>query len=178
VTRRSLPLLLALLVVAGCGAADLKSESPDTSPCPAGVRQLKVKDILPEPPPGFEIIAADPNEVAARRDALRQQVGARLRSLRARKVIKPGDVTGTLVFVVNNTERFDPRNLLLGADQIAEQVNAEAQPLTIAGQDGLIAAGPSVVLASGAAGECAGVTLVGDTEPDVRAIAAKLRRAQ
>lgn len=176
-TRRSLPLLLALLVVAGCGAGDLKAE-PDNSPCPAGVPQLKVKDVLPEPPLGFEIVPPDPNEVAPVRDALRQQLGERLRSLRARKVIKRGDVTGTLVYVTNNSERFNPRDLLLGADDIAEQVNAEPQPLTIAGEDGLIAAGPSVVAAGGAAGECAGVTLVGDTEADVRAIAAKIRRAQ
>jgi hypothetical protein len=80
--------------------------------------------------------------------------------------------------VTNNAERYSSRDLLLGADEVAEQVNAEPQELTIAGDDGMIAAGPSVVVAGGGVGECAGITLVGDTEADVRAIAAKIRRAQ
>ena len=176
-TRRSLPVLLAVL--AGCGAGDLKTSEPDSSPCPAGVRQLKVKDVLPEPPLGFSVVPPDPSQVGPVRAQLRQRLGEHLRSAPARLLIKPRDVTATtLVYVTNMDERYDTRDLLLGADRIAEEVNAEPQELTIAGADGIIAAGPSVVVAGGAVGECAGVSLVGDTEADVRAIAAKIRRAQ
>jgi hypothetical protein len=179
VTRRSLPVPLALLALTGCGAADLKTAEPKATPCPGGVRQLKVKDVLPEPPLGFSVVPPDPSQVGPVRAQLRQRLGEHLRSAPARLVIKPRDITATtLVYVTNIDERYDTRDLLLGADEMAEQVNAEPQELTIAGDDGVIAAGPSVVVAGGAVGECAGITLVGDTEADVRAIAAKIRRAQ
>lgn len=176
--RRLILVPLTLLVLAGCGAADLKSAEPDNTPCPAGVRQLKVKDILPEPPPGFTIVPPEPTEVGPARRALRERLGEGLRSVGARAVIKRGDGASTLVFVINNSEIWLSRDVLLGAEQIAEQLNAEPQELTIAGEDGLLVAGTSMVLASGSAGECAGVTLIGSRETDVRAIAARIRRAQ
>ena len=176
--RRVVPVPLALLILAGCGASDLRNDQPDNTPCPAEVRQLKVKDILPEPPPGFRIAAPDPTEVGPAKDALRQRLGTSLRSVGVRAVIKRDDGASTLVYVINNAELWLSRDVLLGADQIAEQLDAEPQKLTIAGEDGLLVAGPTMVLASGSAGECAGVTLLGSREADVRAIAAKIQRAQ
>lgn len=176
--RHLLPVPLALLVLAGCGAGDLKSKGPDETPCPAGVAQLKVKDILPQPPTGFRIAAPDAFEAGPIKDGLRDRLGKRLRSVGARSVIKRGDGASTLLFVVNSAERWSSRDLLAGADQIAEQLEAEPQKLTIAGEDGVLVAGPTTVLASGGAGECASVMLVGSRETDVRAIAARIRRAQ
>ncbi|HEX5620560.1 MAG TPA: hypothetical protein VFX51_19225 [Solirubrobacteraceae bacterium] len=93
-------------------------------------------------------------------------------------MIKTDDGASTLVFVINSAERWLSRDLLLGADQPAERLNGEPQKLTIAGEDGLLVSGTGMVMASGSAGECTGVTLLGSREADVRAIAAKIRHAQ
>jgi hypothetical protein len=179
VVRRVLPVPIALLVIAGCGGAgELKNTGPDDTPCPAGVRELKVKDVLPEPPPGFKIVAPEPSEIGPIRHALRERLGHTLRSLGARTVINRDDGASTHVFVLNNHELWLSRDVLLGADQVAERLDAEPEKLTIAGDDGLLVIGPSAVLASGSGGDCAGVMVLGSREADVRAIAAKIRRAQ
>jgi hypothetical protein len=169
--------LVCLAVVAGCGADSLKARR-GPAPCPPGTAAVGVRDILPTPPPGTEIVRSDPAGARQVKDSLREEGGESLRSIYSRVVAKPGRVNGTGVYVANFDERIDPRDLIGGAAEAADEMDVEPERLTIAGEDAVLVAGPGGVVASGAGGDCSVVTLMGQNEAAVRAVAEEIRRAE
>jgi hypothetical protein len=174
---RPLVALVGLVFFAGCGAAE-GIKTPRAEACPAGTPEVGVKDVLPAPPPGTELIRTDPKGAKLVRDSLREEIGEGLRSISTRVVAKPDSEYGTGVYVMNINERMDSRDVLLGGKAGADEVGLEPKPITIAGEDGLIAVGPDGVAATGVVGDCSSVTLMGDNEAAVRAVAESLRRAE
>jgi hypothetical protein len=173
---RPLVALVGLAVAAGCGADNIKG-ARGPAPCPPGTAELGVKDVLPSPPPGTGIVPADPKGAGDVKDMLREEGGDAVRSISARVVAKPGRVNGTGVYVANIDERIDPRDLIAGATEAAKEVDVEPEPLTIAGADAVLVAGPGGVVATGAVGDCSAVTLMGQNKAQVRAVAEQLQRA-
>lgn len=173
---RQLVALGGAAVLVGCGAAD-SAKSPRVEECPSGTAELGVKDILPDPPAGTEIVAPDPKSTKPIKDAFRQVGGDSLRSLRSRVVVKKGRAVGTLVMVMNADERINPRDVLLGARDSADKAGTKPEELTIAGQDGVLIVSADGANAAGTVGDCSGVTLFGATEDEVRAVAEKIQAA-
>jgi len=169
--------LVGLAVVAGCGAAD-KAKAPRVESCPPGVAELRVEDILPEPPSGTEIIRSDPKGAAQVKDPLRQALGDRLRSIHSRVVAKAGRLYGTGVYVLNLNQRVNSRQVIIGAQATAKEVGAEPQPFTIAGEDAVLVPQGEGVTASGVVGECSSVQMMAPTEAQLRVVAEKIRRAE
>jgi hypothetical protein len=172
-------LLVALvgLALVGCGAAD-RAKAPRVEACPSGTAEVGVKDVLPAPPAGTEIVPPDRKSSKPIETALRNAAGESLRSLRTRVVVKRGRAIGTLVVVFNGKERAEPRDLLLGAKEGAEQAKVEPQPLTVADEDGVLVVSADGATAAGTVGDCSGVMLFGPTEAEVLAVAEKLQRAE
>lgn len=175
---RPLVALAAVAVLAGCGAVDGVKGSRGPGPCPAGVPELVVKDILPEPPRATEIVAADPKTAKPIVDELRQEGKGAVRSVRTRVVAEPDRAYGTLVVLANWDERNAGRDMVLGAKQSQDDFDAEIQDMTIAGEEAALVVQPGGAAAIGAVGECAGVALYAGTEAEVRAVAEKIRRAE
>jgi hypothetical protein len=175
---RPLVALVGLTVLVGCGAAQQAKGPKPAEPCPAGTVALKVKDVLPEPPPGTEIAAADPKSAKPVLDGFRQATGDGLRSMPTRVVVKRGRELGTLVVLLNADERMAARDLILGAKASADDAGAETKPLTIAGEDGALIVSSEGANAVGSVSDCTGVALFGVNEPEVRAVAEKLRRPE
>jgi hypothetical protein len=171
---RPLVALVGLAIAAGCGADELKARR-GPPPCPAGTPELGVKDVLPTPPPGTEIVPSDPKGAKPIKDALRQEAGDKMRSIYSRVVTKRGRVNGTGVYVSNLDEHVDPRDVIAGAGEAADDIDVEPEPLTIAGEDAVLVAGPGGVVASGKVGDCSVVTLMSQNEAEVRAVAEKIR---
>jgi hypothetical protein len=176
---RPLVALIGLAVVAGCGAAE-RAQKPRVEACPPGVAELRVEDILPEPPPGTEIIRSDPQGAAQFKKPMRQALGDRLRSINSRVVAKAGRLTGTGVFVLNLDQRVNPSQVILGAEATADELGAEPQEFTIAGEDAVLVPQGEGLVASGVVGECASVTLMApnSNEAQLRAVAETIRRAE
>jgi hypothetical protein len=169
--------VLCAVTFAGCGAAD-QAKSPKVEACPSGTAELGVKDVLPDPPAGTEIVAPDRKSTKPVEDAFRKAAGDSLRSVRSRVVVKSGRAVGTLVIVLNANERINPRDVLLGARDSADEAGAEPKELTIAGEDGVIVVSADGAAAAGTVGECSGVTLFGPTEAEVRAVAGRVRAGE
>jgi hypothetical protein len=173
---RPLVALAGLAVLVGCGAAD-QVKKPRVEGCPPGVEELRVEDILTDPPPGTEIIRSDPKGAAQVKEPLRKALGARLRSIRSRVVAKSGRLYGTGVFVLNLSQRVEPRQVILGAKATADELGVEPEPFTIAGEDAVLVDQGEGLVASGVVGECASVTVMGPQEAPLRAVTERLRRA-
>jgi hypothetical protein len=173
---RPLVALVGLALV-GCGAAD-SAKTPRVQACPSGTAEVRVRDVLPEPPAGTKIVPPDPKSTKPIENAFRQAAGDSIRSLRSRVVVKRGRAIGTLVIVLNADERMNTRDMLLGARDSAERANAEPKALTIAGEDGVLVVGGAGANAAGSVGDCSGVLLFGPTETEVTAVAGKLQRAE
>ena len=171
--------LIGLAVVAGCGATE-RAKKPRVEACPPGVAELRVEDILPEPPPGTEIIRSDPKGAAEVKDPMRKALGNRLRSINSRVVAKAGRLYGTGVFVLNLDQRVNPSQVIVGAEATADELGAEPQKFTIAGEDAVLVPQGEGLVASGVVGECASVTLMApnSNEAQLRAVAEKIRRAE
>jgi hypothetical protein len=174
---RQLVALAGVAVIVGCGAAD-SAKSPRVEACPSGTAELGVKDILPDPPAGTEIVAADRKTTKPVEDAFRKTGGDSFKSLRSRVVVKRGRAVGTLVIVLNANERMNPRDVLLGARDSASESGAEPKELTVAGEDGVLVVSADGAAAAGTVGDCSGVTLFGPTEAEVRAVAEKVQRPE
>jgi len=174
---RQLVALGGVAVLVGCGAAD-SAKSPRVEECPSGTAELGVKDILPDPPAGTEIVAADRKTTKPVEDTFRKAAGDGFKSLRSRVVVKRGRAVGTLVIVLNANERMNPRDVLLGARDGASKSGAEPKELTVAGEDGVIVVSADGAAAAGTVGDCSGVTLFGPTEDEVRAVAEKVQRPE
>jgi hypothetical protein len=175
---RSLVALGAVAVLAGCGAVDGVKGSRGPEPCPAGAPELFVRDILPEPPPGTEIVAADPKTAKPIVDELRQETGEAVRSIRTRVVAEPDREYGTLLLLLNTDERTAGRDFLAGAKEGAKEVDAEVQDITIAGEEGALILTTDGAAAVGAVGDCTGLALYAATEAEVRAVAERIRQPE
>jgi hypothetical protein len=173
---RHLVVLAGLAAMAGCGAADTAKGPRSGEPCPAGTTELTVKDVLPEPPPGTEIAAADPKNAKPVVEQFRQAADGGLRSVRTRVVVKRGRAVGTLVVLLNADERMASRDLILGAKASADNAGADTKPLTIAGDDGALIVSAEGANAVGSVGDCTGIALFGVNEAEVRTVAEKVRR--
>jgi hypothetical protein len=170
--------LVGLAFVAGCGAAD-SIKTPLSFACPDGTGEVGVKDVLSTPPPGTEIVPSDPKSAAPFKKSLREESGNTVRSIYSRVVARPGRTYGTGVYVTNLNERMDPRAIEAGAKAAEEEPGIEHQELiTIAGEDALLLRGPGGVVVTGVAGDCSAVTLTGENEAQVRAVAESIRRAE
>jgi hypothetical protein len=174
---RTLVALGAAAVLTGCGAADSVKGSRAPGPCPDRVPELFVKDILPEPPRGTEIVAADSKTAKPIVDELRKEGGGAVRSTRTRVVAEPDRQYGTLVVLVNWDEDDAGNHMVLGAKQSEDEVGVETRGMTIAGEDAVLAVGPDGAGAIGAVGKCAGIALYASTEAEVRAVAERIQRA-
>ena len=175
---RSLPLtVLCVLTFTGCGAAD-SIKTTQAMACPADEPQVRVKDILPVPPPGTELVSADPQGAKPIKDELRSELGDTLRSVSSRVVAKRGRAMGAGVFVVNIDERMEPSEVIRGAEASADELGIDPQPITMAGEEGVLAIGPEGAVATGAVGECSAATIIAADEAEVRAVAESLRRAE
>lgn len=176
-TGRPLVALIGLAtLVAGCGASEIKA-GRDPAACARGAPEVGVKDVLPAPPPGMKIIRSDPKIAGPIKKSLSDESGNTVRSIHSRVVAKQGRVYGVGVFVANLNERMDPRAIDVGAKVAEEEAGIESQErITIAGEDALLVRANGGVLATGVAGDCSAVTLIGD-EAEVRVVAEKIQRA-
>jgi len=170
---RSVVALAGVAVLAGCGGVgDAVKRSGGPEACPAGADELFVKDILPTPPPGTEIVAADPKTAEPIVEGLRKDAGGSMRSIRTRVVAEPDRRYGTLVVLMNADERMAGHDMVLGAKESGDEI----QDITIAGEEAALVVQPDGAAAVGSVGDCAGVALYAATEAEVRAVAGKLQR--
>ena len=122
------------------------------------------------------LAGADPETAKPIVDGLRQEAAGSMRSIRTRVVAEPDRRYGTLVVLMNADERMAGRDMVLGAKESGDEIDAEIQDITIAGEEAALVVQPDGAGAVGSVGDCAGVALYAATEREVRAVAEKLQR--
>jgi hypothetical protein len=164
------PLMVAgAVALVGCGG-DSASREPligPPPPCPAGTAEVGVRDVLPELPPGLALYAGRKKQFSPLVKAIGDPLGDKLRSIRTGVVAEDGRRFGIGVLVINTkTQNVDPE----------PDTTGRRQPITVAGDEGLIQVRTEGARVSGNVGDCATVFLDAPDERSARRVAALIRQ--
>jgi hypothetical protein len=171
----------AALTGLACGGSEDETGSgtPESAACPQGTQQLRARDVIGEPPAGFQIAAGDPKALKTFVDQVRPQVGHRWVNYDAKVLVRRGKLNGAAVIVINTNEKTgSSENFLESAKRAEERTGTPGEDITIGERPGRLrqaADGGSV--ATALAGPCSVVMMVADTEPLLRDAAAVIRGA-
>jgi hypothetical protein len=168
VPLRALLLLAACAaLLAGCGD-DERGPLADSRPCPGGTPELKVRDVLPEPPGRLVYGRADPDVVAQTEQVFKTAFGEALRSLPIDVVVNRSGRYHSVLMVANLTKRIDEDELTDGSgDMLTKRVTLGGRPAQLRHRN-------AEVTAVVRAGPCAMVILKAADEADLRRVGAAL----
>jgi hypothetical protein len=167
--RRCSALILLAAAVSGfgCGARDAVVKKPTPiPPCPGGTPFVKARDMVGEPPSGFELLQADPATMEPFANQFKQRIGKAWRGYDARVLVHKGKVVGAAVVVINAKDQTGGPSLVAGIESAAGDRGVDTEKISIAGREGrLVQAIDGAYIATAPARDCAVVMLVADKKP-------------
>jgi hypothetical protein len=167
----------AAFALSGCGGGEEEpaAERPTSTPsaentpaggCPAGTKLVTAEELVPDPASGYSLVPSDPQATETIIGTLRSAIGERWRDHDANVLARDGASSGTLVLVINSTEKSGGTD-----DVVAGMVasGAGGEPITLRGeQTKLVRTVDGAYLTAASAGECAVVLLIADSESEAR----------
>src|SRR4051812_33956129 len=165
--------LLAVVVAAsllglGCGAP---KPSSFVAKCPSGKDIVHATDVIGRPPPkGYVVDPGDKQRLGQIAAQFKSTLGDSWRGYDARVLVRPQRANGTAVLVINSDDdTSDGSELIRGAEEGARKAGQQAEPVTIAGQEGrMLQASDGAYIAMAPTGKCAVVLLLADRAELVR----------
>jgi hypothetical protein len=168
--------LIASVVGAGCGGVRVPKHS-GPAPCPEGTKFVLAVDLIGSPPPGFEVVAGDPEALKTFVAQFRRGYGDTWRGYDAKVLVRRNKVNGTAVVVLNaDAKTPDNDDFVESAIAAEEAAGTEGEPIVIGGKQGRLRQGPDgAYIAVAPAGTCSMVVLAADKEKVIRRGAAAIQ---
>ena len=131
---------------------------------------MTAEQLVPDPAPGYSLVASDPAATKAIVAPLKAALGKRWRDHDEKVLARDGASSGTLLLVINGTERTGGiGDIVAGMLKAAGEGGHRTEPITVRGQQTqLVRTADDAFMSAGVAGDCAVLILVSASEKDMR----------
>jgi hypothetical protein len=178
------------IAFSGCGDRDAKTGAKQPSStsaaqatattssdrCPDQVKPVRAQDLISDPAPGYSLVPSDAASTKTIVTLLKAVLGDSWRGHDEKVLARDGASSGTLLLVVNSTEKMGGNNdIVAGILEGTKQSGDETEAITVRGQrTQLVRTGDGAYTTVAPAGDCAVVMLISDSEKELRRAAKQL----